>query len=147
MSKISCIRKLNFCAGHRVVGHENKCAHMHGHEYLAEIYARPKETLDDIGRVIDFSVIKERVGNWIDRYWDHGFIVNKTDIAALSAIKAFNDHSQFDQKYFELPYNPTAENLARFLLETCKDLFTEYPIEIYKVVIHETPNCRGIYET
>ena len=62
---ISCTRRIQFCAGHRVLGHENKCANAHGHNYVAYISARSND-LDKVGRVIDFSVLKEKIGGWID---------------------------------------------------------------------------------
>lgn len=44
----------DFCAGHRVVGHENKCRHLHGHNYRVTFYCESQE-LDGVGRVVDFG--------------------------------------------------------------------------------------------
>ena len=42
-------------------------------------------------------------------------------------------------KYFVLPYNPTAENMARYLLEeVCPGLLDELGVQAVKVVIWET---------
>ena len=46
--------------GHRVVGHENKCRHLHGHNYRVH-FVCTAANLDHIGRVIDFSIIKEKL--------------------------------------------------------------------------------------
>ena len=113
---VTCTRRIQFCAGHRVAGHENKCAHLHGHNYVALITAQANE-LDDVGRVIDFSVLKERVGGWIDKHWDHGFILWAGDSEARAVIGAFHT-GVTGQKLFELPVNPTAENMARYLIGT-----------------------------
>ena len=48
---ITCTRRLTFCAGHRVLGHESKCAHPHGHNYVVYVTAEA-EQLDDVGRVM-----------------------------------------------------------------------------------------------
>src|SRR5690606_40371968 len=43
--------------GHRVVGHEGKCRFLHGHNYRIH-FTVAADQLDEIGRVVDFSVIK-----------------------------------------------------------------------------------------
>ena len=50
-------KKLEFDYGHRVLGHEGKCRHLHGHRGVAEVtvYA---PSLDNLGRVVDFGAIK-----------------------------------------------------------------------------------------
>ena len=57
---IEITRRLEFDAGHRVLGHEGKCKNLHGHRYSAEITVTAPD-LDGLGRVIDFGVIKEKV--------------------------------------------------------------------------------------
>ena len=73
-------RRLEFDAGHRVFGHESKCATLHGHRYVVEVTAQAAK-LDSVGRVIDFSVLKERIGAWLDEKWDHNVIVFEQDEA------------------------------------------------------------------
>ena len=141
MPRVTCTRRINWCSGHRVMGHENKCANLHGHEYQAEITACA-ESLDGVGRVVDFSVIKAKVGTWIDDNWDHGFLLHVDDIAGAAAMRAFNDmHKGPATKVYYLPTNPTAENLAQFLLDKANELLDSYQIVVTKVVVHETPNC------
>lgn len=60
------VRRLSFSAGHRLVGHEGKCAVFHGHNYLVYFHATA-EHLDAMGRVVDFGVLKERLGP-LDRH-------------------------------------------------------------------------------
>jgi 6-pyruvoyltetrahydropterin/6-carboxytetrahydropterin synthase len=133
------VRRIQFCAGHRVHRHESKCAHPHGHNYVLMVYARPSHgKLDSIGRVIDFSVLKERVGGWIDTFWDHGFIYWKGDEQMAKLVEGF--------KSYELPDNPTAENMAKHLVEVvCPKLFCGTDVEVYKVTLWETENCRADY--
>ena len=71
---ITCTRRFQFCAGHRVHRHESKCRNLHGHNYVLFVTVTAPE-LDSLGRVIDFSIIKGLVGDWIDSKWDHGFIL------------------------------------------------------------------------
>lgn len=127
-------RRLRFDAGHRVFGHESKCANMHGHGYEVHISARAKE-LDGLGRVIDFSVVKSLVNGWIDHEWDHAFIVYEADVVALSAL------AKVGGKIAIVPFNPTAENMASHLLQVAIRLLAGTGVEVTAVTVFETPNC------
>ena len=136
---ITCTRRIQFCAGHRVMGHENKCAHLHGHNYVAFIEAQGD--LDNIGRVIDFGVLKERVGGWIEEYWDHGFILSVDDEAVRRALDLLKDPPQ---KLYLLFSNPTAENMASSLLdEVCPWVLKDTGVKVTKVTLWETENCKA----
>jgi 6-pyruvoyltetrahydropterin/6-carboxytetrahydropterin synthase len=135
----SCTKALRFCAGHRLMHHEGECAQLHGHNYTAEITVAAHD-LDPIGRVVDFAVIKERVGGWIDAYWDHGFLLNRDDADALGALLTFADNSGVPQKIAYLQGNPTAENIARHLFNVArKELADGGGIELVRVRVWETP--------
>lgn len=130
---LTIMRRIKFCAGHRLVGHEGKCANLHGHNYVAEFYVTG-EKQDQVGRVIDFKLLKDRCKGWIDDHWDHAFLLWKEDTEALQAIRQTRPH-----RIFELPYNPTAENMARYLLEVvCPDLLQQTGAQAEKVVIWES---------
>jgi 6-pyruvoyltetrahydropterin/6-carboxytetrahydropterin synthase len=132
---ITCSRRLEFDAAHRVKCHESKCNNLHGHRYVVEVTVTAPQ-LDTLGRVVDFGVIKEKLGAWIDHHWDHQTILWQEDSALGEAIAA-----QTQQEIYYLPTNPTAENLALYLLETiCPQLFPA-PLQVLKVKIGETPNC------
>lgn len=132
----TCVRLLKCDAGHRVLGHEGKCAHPHGHEYRFEIEAAADD-LDSIGRVIDFSVLKAKVGGWIDVNWDHNFIVCRKDIAMLEGLAVVDSGKQ----PFVMDENPTAENLAHFLLHLCPLLLHGTGVKVTRVRCWETQNC------
>ena len=142
MTGYSVTRRIDFCAGHRVKGHESKCANLHGHNYSVFITASAPE-LDSVGRVVDFSVLKETIGAWIDSHFDHGFILHTDDALAIELVSGFSTENLKKQKLFLLPYNPTAENIARYICEVvAPDLLEGYPeITVTKVVVQETPNC------
>ena len=132
-------RRLEFDSGHRLVNHESKCAHLHGHRYVAEISCRAQKSLDDIGRVIDFSVIKGIVGGWINTHWDHNFLLNPAD-----PLRNVDPAIWKGKEPYIMPparANPTAENMAAVLLEVSTHLLRHYPIHVTKIKLYETPNC------
>lgn len=135
MKKTFAIRILEFDAGHRVTGHETKCGTFHGHRYKAEIYCEAA-CLDGLGRVIDFSKIKEVLGNWIDINWDHAMIIFRKD-PDLDKIQACTGY----KPVFVLDDNPTAENMAAYLVNKGNDLMRQYNIKVTKIRLWETPNC------
>ena len=132
---------IDFCAGHRLVGHEGKCANYHGHNYRAEIYASARE-LDDIGRVVDFSILKKELKRWIDFNWDHGMILRETDPMVKWCT------TQMFSKVYSMADNPTAENMARILCDVAITASSTLPgrlVVIDKVRLFETPNCFAEY--
>ena len=134
--KTTAVRKIHFCSGHRVLNHESKCANAHGHNYIAWFHA--EADLDSIGRVIDFSVLKEKIGSWIDKYWDHTFLINAEDYELLSC----KEHLSKNKPVFICTFNPTAEKMADYLLNVvCPYVLEETGVEVTKVTLFETENC------
>jgi 6-pyruvoyltetrahydropterin/6-carboxytetrahydropterin synthase len=130
---LSVMRRVKFCAGHRLHRHGGKCEFFHGHNYVADFFVKA-DSVDDVGRVIDFAELSRLFKGWIDEHWDHGFLLGKADQNGLSAIRRVEPC-----KYFVLPYNPTAENMARYLLEeVCPTLLAASHVRATKVVIWET---------
>src|SRR5690606_24266672 len=92
------------------------------------------EEVDSVGRVIDFAELKRLLKGWIDEHWDHAFLLNVEDENGIAAIKFVEP-----TKFYILPYNPTAENMARYLLEEIgSELFEGTGVTLTKVVIWET---------
>lgn len=133
---ITCTRKIEFDAAHRVLGHEFKCKYLHGHRYVLEASFLADE-LDLIGRVIDFGIIKKILGGWIDDNWDHTTILfNQDEILGKNIEKITN------QKIYYLPSNPTCENLVHYLFyEICPKLFENTNVRCVKLKLYETPNA------
>jgi 6-pyruvoyltetrahydropterin/6-carboxytetrahydropterin synthase len=130
------VRRYAFCAGHRLWKHENCCAQIHGHNYLALFHATA-DHLDAVGRVVDFRVLKDRLGGWIDRHWDHGFICHKDDEEVRRALAGI-----CDQKLFLLDSNPTAENMALHLLHVVgPEQLAGTGVHLVRVELWETENC------
>lgn len=146
---ITITRKLEFDAGHRVLGHEGKCANLHGHRYVAELTATAPG-LDKIGRVIDFSVLKSVVGSWIDENWDHNMILNSNDPLVLCHTNPFpflNKDIRVGQvlgpkaPFIFEDMNPTAEVMAVALSSKARELLKPHGLEVVFVRLYETPNC------
>jgi 6-pyruvoyltetrahydropterin/6-carboxytetrahydropterin synthase len=133
MSKISAVRYHDICMGHRVVGHEGKCKHLHGHNYRFHFHCTGVN-LDEIGRVIDFSVIKSTLCEWLENNWDHRMLVWEDDITLEDLIK-------IDNSVVVFPYNPTAENIGKYIIEVVAPEVLPCNILLTKVVVEETRKC------
>jgi len=139
-----CTRLLEFDAAHRVMRHESKCATLHGHRYKVEVTCEAAE-LDYVGRVVDFGMIKSTFGKWLDDNMDHTTIVNEADNDLLTWTA--NDHRERGKRApYVFPGEPTAENLAKHLLEKADDLLGKGGLRVCKVRVWETPNCYADYE-
>lgn len=133
---IICVRKIEFDSAHRLINHESKCRMLHGHRYAVEASFCAKQ-LDDVGRVIDFGVIREVLGSWINEHFDHNTILSISDKKLGEEIS-----KNTQQKIYYLPNNPTAENIAKHLLDDiCPQIFINYDIECVAIKLYETPNC------
>ena len=98
--------------GHRVYGHESKCAHLHGHNYRIHFTVQADHNqLDLIGRVLDFSVIKSRLCMWLENWWDHKMLIWENDPIGLELCDIDPDGIVL------VSFNPTAENMAQHLVE------------------------------
>jgi len=113
-----------FAAAHRLRGHKGKCDNLHGHNYRIEIYARGNE-LNEIGLLIDFSDLRKIADEFI-RYVDH---------------RNLNDLPPFDEEL-----NPSAENIARFVLEYMNSRIDDQRIKIWKVKVFETETSTASYQ-
>lgn len=151
-------KRLEFDAGHRVYKHEGKCAHVHGHRYAVEVTCTAG--LDELGRVVDFSVIKNVFGAWIDENLDHGMILYVRDplvdvfksCGRCDLVQLMPPHTIVDrvytsgpQKVFTMSANPTAENIAEMLFKVAAEKLSEHGVSIVEVTVYETPTSRATY--
>lgn len=133
---IICTRRLEFDSAHRLINHESKCKMLHGHRYVVEASFASK-TLDEVGRVVDYGVIRELLGSWIETNLDHNTILAIQDKELGEKISATTG-----QKIYYMNCNPTAENIARHLLnDICPKIFAEKIVKCVSIKIYETPNC------
>lgn len=137
--------------GHRVYGHESKCANLHGHNYRFHFTVRKKpfdyrgeNGLDDIGRVIDFSVIKEMLCQWLEKNWDHKMMLWEQDPFINDLVFVNNQYSA-DIVFISVPFNPTAENIAEYFLKTiAPQLLEQSGVYLYSLKLDETAKCSAI---
>lgn len=114
----------NFSSAHQLRGYQGKCENLHGHNYRVEIYARGRE-LNNIGLLVDFVELKAAADDVVN-YLDH---------------RNLNELEPFDEEL-----NPSAENLARFILERVGSRLSDGRVQIYKVRCFETPTTVATYE-
>ena len=135
---ITCSRRIEWDAMHRIPLHESKCKAFHGH-HAAEI-TWVADGLDSLGRVIDFSVIKNRVGSWIDEKWDHTAILMRGDPdPAVQALAQSNASHGRPVYWFDA--HPTAENIAQELGIVAQRLLADTGVTVIKIRLWETPNA------
>lgn len=123
-------------AGHRLVGHESKCARLHGHRYRFVLRVGTNLPLDAVGRVLDFSGCKELLAHVVEP-WDHRMLLNREDPLA----RAVHQDAVDADEIVLLGFNPTAENMAHHV---CAEV-SRYLLPGFwaQVDVHETPNCRA----
>lgn len=131
---IKAIRYHDICMGHRVVGHEGKCRHLHGHNYRFTFHCEAPN-LDSLGRVIDFSVIKTTLCEWLETNWDHKMMLWEKD-TLLPILKREDPDS-----IVVVPFNPTAENIAEYFIECVAASLLPHEVSLVKVVLEETRKC------
>lgn len=130
----SVVREIHFSYGHRLVGHQGKCRHVHGHNGRVQIEVA-SERLDSLGMVIDFSEISRTIGKWIDENLDHVLILWEKD-PLVSVLK------ERGEKILIVAENPTAEYLARRIFEEARKL----KLPIAKVTVWETNDSCASYQ-
>lgn len=94
---------------HHNLSYESKCENLHGHNWIVTVFCKA-ENLNSDGMVIDFKHVKNKI---------HGFL----------------DHGNFNEL---LPFNPTAENIAKWIVE-------QIPM-CYKAIVQESEGNTAIYE-
>jgi 6-pyruvoyltetrahydropterin/6-carboxytetrahydropterin synthase len=124
--------------GHRVYGHESKCAHLHGHNYRIHFHCQAFG-LDEVGRVVDFGVIKSRLCMWLEDNWDHHMLIWEED-PMLDALRSL------DPTVVSVPFNPTAENMAQYLVEVVgPEMLYGLNIELTFCRVEETRKCSASF--
>ena len=152
---ITAERYHDISCGHRVHGHESKCAHLHGHNYRVFFTVEANKGLDDIGRVLDFSAIKSKLCMWLEDQWDHKFLAWESDPfmgaihqAVLDGGPHFNEEASemLSGSMVWVPFNPTAENMAQYLVEVIgPQQLAGTGCTLVSCKIEETRKCSASY--
>lgn len=102
-------KKMEIAGSHHLnLSYQSKCERMHGHNWQVTVHCKSRELNAD-GMVADFSHIKQRI---------HGYL----------------DHGNFNEL---LPFNPTAENIARWICDQIPNC--------WKVEVEESQGNCAIY--
>jgi len=102
-------KTIEISASHQLtLNYESKCEQLHGHNWIITIHCRSHE-LDANGMVVDFTLLKRLIRDRLDH-------TNLNDI---------------------LPFNPTAENIARWICD-------QIP-QAYRVDVVESLNNQATY--
>lgn len=133
--KILAERYHDISCGHRVVNHESKCKHLHGHNYRIH-FAIEAPQLDELGRVLDFGVIKSVLCMWLEDNIDHKFLIWEKD-PLLEGLMQLSPDS-----LVVVPFNPTAENIGEYLLtEIAPPLLKPHNCTLVSCRVEETRKC------
>lgn len=104
-------KRFEISAAHRLeLSYESKCSRLHGHNWIITVECRAKELNKD-GMVVDFTHIKEMV-------------MDKLDHAVINDV---------------VPGNPTAENMAKWIVDIvpncwrCEVQESEGNVAIYEI--------------
>ncbi|MDE6574743.1 MAG: 6-carboxytetrahydropterin synthase [Muribaculaceae bacterium] len=102
-------KRMEVAGCHRLeLSYPSKCSSRHGHNWVITVYCRAMELNAD-GMVCDFTKIKECIHNYLD-------------------------HGDFNEL---LPFNPTAENIAKWV--------TDVIPECYKACVQESEGNVAMY--
>lgn len=109
--------EIEFCAAHILVGHQGKCANLHGHNYKTEVCVKGNE-LNDIGMLIDFADLKVAVNDVVDTL-DHKYL-NEIDYPTFLEGKT------------------SAENIAKYIFDKVDHKISSSNAKVDYVRIWET---------
>ncbi len=126
-------KEIWFCYGHRLLNYNGKCANLHGHNGKAVITLE-SHGLDDLGMVVDFTRVKQLVGQWIDTHLDHKMILHKDDPIIPDLMK-------LGEPFMVIGENPTAENIAKMIYEHA----VSQKLPVVEVTLWETENSFATY--
>jgi 6-pyruvoyltetrahydropterin/6-carboxytetrahydropterin synthase len=113
-----------FSSAHALRGYQGKCEHLHGHNWKIEVYVRGRR-LNDIGLLVDFKELKSATRRVME-FLDH---------------KILNELPPFDERW-----NPSSENIARFILDEVGLQINNEDRTVYKVRAWETPTTVASYQ-
>ena len=103
-------KRLEISASHKLyLSYESKCQNLHGHNWIIYVYCKSEELNKD-GMVLDFTHIKKHISDKLD-------------------------HQNLNEV---LDFNPTAENIAKWIVDNLQNC--------YKATVIESENNEATYE-
>jgi 6-pyruvoyltetrahydropterin/6-carboxytetrahydropterin synthase len=129
----SVTKEIHFCYGHRLLKHQGKCRHLHGHNARAVIRLESAD-LDTMGMVVDFADIGDYLKAWLAEEIDHTMLLCRDD-PVLPLLR------EAGERVYVMDRNPTAENIARLIFEQVER--GGYPV--VEVAVYETASAFASY--
>ncbi len=113
--------------------------------HTAETHPFKPTELDQQGRVVDFGVIKVLLCEWLEHTWDHKMLLWEED-EAMHALETSGYGDILHSSIEWVPFNPTAENMAEYLVEVVgPQQLKQTSVQLIRVVIEETRKCSASY--
>jgi 6-pyruvoyltetrahydropterin/6-carboxytetrahydropterin synthase len=122
-------KQVHFDASHRLLHYQGKCANLHGHRWLVEVWL--EGSVDELsGILVDYNEIKAIV----DRF-DHQIILNEND-PMVSCIGQF-------QSVITTSSDPTSEVLAHVLMDQINDhcAASDRSARVVRIRVWESDTC------
>lgn len=137
MSFLYVERYHDFSFGHRVVG-EPPCHQPHGHNARVTFtVSSTTGSRNKLGQVVGFKILKTGLCQWLEDNWDHRFLV-KNDDPIIQRLQG----EEFG--LIALPFQPSAENLAEYLLKEVGPKILSEGLILTHVHFQETRKCAVI---
>lgn len=128
---------------HRLLNHDGKCKHLHGHSYRAKVIIQaealiPESGSSSEGMVVDFSELAS-IKQWIDCVLDHRCMLQHTDPLC---------HHLTPEELLKVPYRPTAENIAKNIRNLVESEMIVKRVRYSKITVQvwETAKCSASAE-
>lgn len=124
--------------GHRVPEQGGACERLHGHSYRTHFHCARGSELNAIGMVLDFGVMKTHLCEWLLTHWDHRMLIWEEDpfLPGLQQVSL--------ESIVVVPFRPTAENMARYLLEVVgPQQLAGTGVQLVSVTVEETRKCQA----
>jgi 6-pyruvoyltetrahydropterin/6-carboxytetrahydropterin synthase len=134
-------RRFTAPIGHRLSKHKGRCKNIHGHNFTILVGIK-SENLNENDMVMDFTELKEIVGQYIDMF-DHCLLLNKDDKSLAPYLR-----STVCERVIEFPFDPTAERLSEQiynyveaeLRKSGRQIFVDY------VTVYENENSKATFD-
>lgn len=129
----------SFDSAHFLKGYEGKCSNIHGHRWTVEVTVAAEELEEEgqiRGMVVDFKTLKDDLNGLADEL-DHSLVIEE------GSLKEKTKEALLEEEFriVELPFRPTAENLAEYFFDGMEE--KDYQVVLVKV--YETPNNCAAY--